>query len=251
MDFQDVFILSIPSFTWFRSNATAAGTRRSNHFCQIIGHRQMLAIGGRNPSFVGDDWSQSPDSWTKGMNIFDMSALSWTSAYDANAAEYDSPAIVKEAYAIGKGIVTWSSPALEQIFVTNATHSTNPSTSPPGSNSTSPSTLPAGTNSTSPNTSSPISDKKSSSGDIVAIVGGVVGGVLVLLAIAAIVLFCLRRGRLQQRGQKIQQFELPYTGSAMYEAEGDRPAKELPGVPVSPKRGPYVAELPGDERGKR
>lgn len=98
--YTDVFVLSVPSFTWFQ---VAAGTqvRRSNHFCQNLGGGQMLVIGGRDPSWNGTadggtQWEAS-DPWIKGMNIFDMTAWAWTGSYDPSHS-YQRPTIVQQYY---------------------------------------------------------------------------------------------------------------------------------------------------------
>jgi hypothetical protein len=99
--YLDVFILSMPAFRWFKTNAPTE-SRRANHFCQVIGQSQMLVIGGRDPSHdpSSDDsfWPNDADPWTRGLNIFDMTALKWTNMYNANTKNYKQPAIVKQYY---------------------------------------------------------------------------------------------------------------------------------------------------------
>ncbi|KAH0558554.1 hypothetical protein GP486_004787, partial [Trichoglossum hirsutum] len=95
-DFTQVFILSLPSFVWFRvSNSTSQF--RSNHDCQLVGGRQMLVIGGRDPSTLV--LGSISDNWKNGLGIFDMTDLEWTSGYDAHAAAYVPPQMVKQYYA--------------------------------------------------------------------------------------------------------------------------------------------------------
>lgn len=94
--------MSMPSFVWFKAGAPSVA-RRANHFCQVIGKRQMFVIGGRDPAHNsatdGSFWPGGADPWTHGLGIFDMSTLSWTTAYDANATDYEQPAMVKQYYA--------------------------------------------------------------------------------------------------------------------------------------------------------
>jgi hypothetical protein len=47
--YLNVFTLSIPAFRWFKS-ADSDQVRRADHSCQVIGNRQMLVIGGTQPS---------------------------------------------------------------------------------------------------------------------------------------------------------------------------------------------------------
>src|SRR5437773_1448897 len=91
-DFGDVFILSLPAFQWFRvSNSTTQ--MRSGHYCQVIGGRQMLVIGG------GSSQDGVPELWANGLGIYDMTALKWTSGYDASAKPYVRPELVRQYYA--------------------------------------------------------------------------------------------------------------------------------------------------------
>lgn len=100
--YLDVYVLSMPSFVWFKAGALSVA-RRANHFCQVIGKRQMLVIGGRDPthnsSLDGSFWAGGTDPWTYGLGIFDMSTLSWTTSYYANATDYEQPVMVKQYYA--------------------------------------------------------------------------------------------------------------------------------------------------------
>ncbi|KAL2046377.1 hypothetical protein N7G274_001824 [Stereocaulon virgatum] len=90
----DVFILSMPSFVWFKAGTTTQ-VRRANHFCQVIGQGQMLVIGGHNPAPEG--FLDGVDPWTRGMNIFDMNSLNWTGAYNPGII-YDRPPVVQQYY---------------------------------------------------------------------------------------------------------------------------------------------------------
>ena len=58
--FDDVYILSLPSFTWIRWWPTQPGPGRPHHSlsCNIIGRSQMLVIGG---TFPGDQDCDSPN----------------------------------------------------------------------------------------------------------------------------------------------------------------------------------------------
>ena len=93
-DFAAVFILSLPAFRWLRiPNSTVQ--RRQSHNCQVIGGRQMLVIGGTNTQ------ASTADVWTNGLGIFDMTALEWTSMYNASAEPYVQPEPVKQYYMHG------------------------------------------------------------------------------------------------------------------------------------------------------
>ena len=57
----------------------------------------MLSIGGRNPLDVNSN-TISTDSATHGLQIFDMTKMRWSSKYDAEAAPYTTPQVVKDWY---------------------------------------------------------------------------------------------------------------------------------------------------------
>jgi hypothetical protein len=62
----------------------------------------MLVIGGIDPTHnasSGSWWEGGADPWTHGLGLFDMSALNWTTSYNANAKDYEQPAMVKQYYA--------------------------------------------------------------------------------------------------------------------------------------------------------
>lgn len=86
---NDVWILSLPGFHWFRVNTQTVS--REDHACAAVGQRQMLVVGGWNRTFT-------PDSWEKAVGILDLTELTWTSGYDADALDYDTPDIVKQWY---------------------------------------------------------------------------------------------------------------------------------------------------------
>ena len=91
-DLANIFMLSLPSFVWHRVDGSTQ-TMRGSHDCEVIGGRQMLVIGGRNPNSTALYDGQDP--WINGLGIFDMTALQWTSGYDAKASPYAQPESIK------------------------------------------------------------------------------------------------------------------------------------------------------------
>lgn len=57
----------------------------------------MLSIGGLNPLDI-KDYTFHTDPVTQGLQIFDLTEMTWSSRYDANAAAYQTPQMVKEWY---------------------------------------------------------------------------------------------------------------------------------------------------------
>jgi hypothetical protein len=112
---DDVYVLSLPGFVFFK--ATAAATKRADHACALVGRRQMLSIGGTDGYLGFPDSLLQPDPWKNGIGIFDLTRMAWTAGYDAGAAAYDSPDVVKRWYSQGGlASVTWSSADVKQLF---------------------------------------------------------------------------------------------------------------------------------------
>ncbi|KAL6715368.1 hypothetical protein ACLMJK_007634 [Lecanora helva] len=166
-DFEAVYILSLPAFHWFRA---ASGTRRAYHTCQLIGKRQMISIGGQliesNPTRrVGAEVS---DPWTKGIGIFDITDLSWSSSFNPDAMPYESPGVVKQHYQSKPDPPTWSNSSLAAIFTTKASSNSSSAPSPP---------------------------PKSNGTNVGAIAGGTIGGVAALCVALVLAAFVLRKQR--------------------------------------------------------
>jgi len=98
VQFDQVWVLSLPAFRWFKANYTATNSR-IGHTCHVVGNRQLLTIGGVDPTqsdLVGV-W-RGPDRLNQGLGIFDMSAMTWLHSYNASAAAYVRPDVVKAWY---------------------------------------------------------------------------------------------------------------------------------------------------------
>ena len=87
--FAEVWVLSLPSFTW---NILANGTSpRFAHTCQLVGNRTMLSIGGvmvfqeETPNRSGCDWQMN------GIRVYDTSDLVWSQGYNATTPAYEVP----------------------------------------------------------------------------------------------------------------------------------------------------------------
>ena len=89
--FRSVYILSLPSFEWFEVPFSTV-KRRSNLHCQVIGKRQMLVIGGVDPTV---DLGSERDPWPKGMGLLDMTELTWSESYNSSAETYTRSNVVQ------------------------------------------------------------------------------------------------------------------------------------------------------------
>ncbi|KAI9766840.1 MAG: hypothetical protein M1839_004763 [Geoglossum umbratile] len=169
-EFAQVFVLSLPAFTWFRApNSTVQ--RLYGHSCQVIGRRHMLSIGGTNPQS-----DVPPNIWPNGLGVFDMTLLQWTNTYDATAKPYVQPDIVKQYYSKNARYpATWDVPSLATLFGAPPVLSSTTATGPPligASNIT--------TN--SPTSPTPAAERQPNAKVIAgSVVGGVAGLILVLL----------------------------------------------------------------------
>lgn len=82
VNFDDVYILSLPSFT--RTQVYGPSTSpRWGHTCHVAG-RQMITVGGMSTS-VPCDWE------SKGVAVLDLSTILWGSVYNANNVNYTVP----------------------------------------------------------------------------------------------------------------------------------------------------------------
>jgi hypothetical protein len=94
---SSVYVLSLPAFTWVKAQRPSS-TRRAFHTCELVGKRQMAIIGGVDPATLQSETGRWKDPWTNGINIFDVSSLSWSSSYDASAKDYEPAEALKRRY---------------------------------------------------------------------------------------------------------------------------------------------------------
>lgn len=114
IDLADVSILSVPSFRWYKTNLNPTSSRY-RHSCEVVGQRQMVAIGGLTSGVTYANITKDP--WAQGLGIFDLTDLEWRSSYDASAKAYQTPNLVKEDLAQnGQYPSTWDSNIVEGWF---------------------------------------------------------------------------------------------------------------------------------------
>ncbi|KXL50434.1 MAG: hypothetical protein FE78DRAFT_66874, partial [Acidomyces sp. 'richmondensis'] len=89
--YDDVYVLSVPSFIWTKVYGPGMSPRYG-HTCHVVG-RQMITVGGGSPWFASDP--QSYCDWEeKGIAVLDMSSIIWGSVYSVNAIDYTVPEAV-------------------------------------------------------------------------------------------------------------------------------------------------------------
>ena len=104
---DEVFVLSLPGFVWFKANYIAQNPR-NGHRCHVVGNRQMLVVGGLDSRYYNASSQYNgtrPDTFNKGLGVFDMTEMEWSDRYDANAERYMTPQVSE----------FWSSICLPQL----------------------------------------------------------------------------------------------------------------------------------------
>ncbi|KAF6830065.1 kelch repeat protein [Colletotrichum plurivorum] len=93
--FDDVYMLSLPGFVWKQAEYTPKSPRAQMD-CVVAGQRQMITIGGLDPG--AKERYRDRDPFPQGLGVFDLTGLEWKTQYDAGAAPYETPDIVKSWY---------------------------------------------------------------------------------------------------------------------------------------------------------
>lgn len=102
---DEVFILSIPAFQWFRAE-DQLGVPRALHTCHTTKTNQLIIVGGVDPTSGIDWWAsygnttkvEHRDPWAEGIGIFDMTTLKFKDFYEAKAKPYETPELIKSFY---------------------------------------------------------------------------------------------------------------------------------------------------------
>ena len=97
-----IHILTLPAFNWIQVPYNPQHPR-TGHTCSSVGGSQLIVIGGLDPSIgyspnVTYGLYSTPDPFIQGVAIFDMTELTWSSKYTANAQSYKQSAQVESYY---------------------------------------------------------------------------------------------------------------------------------------------------------
>lgn len=188
--FDDVHILTIPGFNWFRVNPSSTPTPRCWHACVTAGkgRRQMIAVGGVRPEFRWPRIWTDRDSLPQGIGVLDMTSLTWRDSFDASLPEYEQPDVVKQWYAgSGLSFVPWSSNEVKTLFLDGYAarqrafnEGRDPAATP---------------NSTSSDTGNPDDSMRDAdrSAPVATIVGAVLGSVAFLVLCVLLLCVCYRK----------------------------------------------------------
>ncbi|KAF2449629.1 hypothetical protein P171DRAFT_427807 [Karstenula rhodostoma CBS 690.94] len=244
--YDDVAVLSIPSFTW-TTLFDNGGAPRMGHNCHRVGKRQMVTVGG-NVTTLRFDWE------LKGVAFLELSTAKWGSVFYSNITDtdYDVPTQllnVTGGKANGGATVSdpkqgWTEKGLGDVF--RKSRYTMPSSWP-----------------TSNNTSGSGDSQDSKKTNVGAIAGGVVGGVAGLAIIAGILFFLHRRRVKARAASELHGDEIPRSSSdekkEKYELQGvnENDPAELAGPEAQELNAPrefveadhdtaaWASELPG------
>ncbi|KAI9678265.1 MAG: hypothetical protein M1817_006210 [Caeruleum heppii] len=182
---DDVYILSLPSFTWIKASTGTPAHGRRAHKCAKAYPDQMFVVGGQ---------TQQLDAYRclEGglIQIFNLNTLEWQDRYDPNVwSEYKVPDIVAskiggnaDGAATSSSPASWGDDALSALFTERYTK-TIPSYYPYASLVATPTD---GSQPTRLSTSAPTPTTQS--GGVPEWVGAVLGVVLGLVAITAILI---------------------------------------------------------------
>ncbi|KAL1849917.1 hypothetical protein Daus18300_013112 [Diaporthe australafricana] len=246
---DQAYVLSLPSFHWFKADYQALQPRHGLT-CEHVGGGQVLTIGGADTTQVGPSTTytgvfNTRDAHPQGLAIFDLSSLSFKTGYVNNQTVYNLAPDLQSYYNNHDRMAEFTYAGLADIFAignftASATDDTGSGVSPSGA----------------PNP--PSGSESNSTSDTGVIVGAVVGGVAGSALIGAVAFLLLRRrsskrAELQQNKEGTAVGEQTYSGidghGALY---SDVPHAEMPGQwpPRSEVVGstPQAGELPAFHR---
>ena len=102
--YDEIYILTLPGFVWTKVLYNPENPRH-DLTCHTVGKRQMLIIGGvdsaseTGSNTLFEDPFNTKDPFTQGLAIFDMTTLTFSDRYDADADAYVQSDSVQQIYA--------------------------------------------------------------------------------------------------------------------------------------------------------
>ena len=242
-----VHVLTIPGFAWFRANDTTAPSRTC-HTCEVVGQRQVLSIGGLDPTYNDHEAANVADPFRHGLGVFDMSTWRWKQSYDADAAPYEPADTIKEWYQQNR-TVRWNDNNTAALFSNTSIPATTYTPPPTGS-----SVLPGASSNASATGVTSLSPPSGSSISTGGTIGAAVGGVLGLLTLASLAALYLRWRRKPPRSGILKRQNAELHGNALREMDSSNRRQqqgrlfEVSGSPIGPEELPPdgLHEIPGN-----
>lgn len=217
---DDVWVLSVPSFTWTKVHNGNSTLGRYGHICTAPYPDQMFVIGG-----MADQENCLAGTV---IQVFNLNKLQWQTVYDPSVwAEYTIPSVVASAIK-SNPTATWSQPQISTLFNTPYTGSIT--------------------------TYYPYASIPPHHSNIAAIAGGAAaGGVCLIVLVLAIFWYRRKHKKSPHEGDaEVQPYEqvsrwrrgVPKTDPSVTTTEVEDNSV------VNPETGGYykTAEVPGDER---
>ncbi|KAL3293422.1 kelch repeat protein [Colletotrichum asianum] len=174
--FGDVWILSLPGFVWIQADAKQIP--RAEMSCVVAGRRQMITIGGVDPSLPQGTPMGDPDIFHQDIGVPDLTSLEWKDEYNSSAAGYESSNAVKSWYNEGNLASVRYDTGVEDLMSSSFSLELSGLGDGAGSDSNSTSMGNHQDNSLHP-----------------AVMGGIVGGSILAAALAVAVVFLLKTAR--------------------------------------------------------
>lgn len=107
---DELFILSLPAFRWFRANYSSSSFPRRSHTCHATNTtNQMIMVGGEGHD---ENDMRSADPTNHGIAVFDMTKLEFKTSYQANAPAYEPPEMLQSYYSADRYVSNRSIPIL-------------------------------------------------------------------------------------------------------------------------------------------
>lgn len=189
---DDLHVLSLPSFHWFQASYDALHPRHGLT-CEHLGGGQILAVGGVDSTqLYSENWYLGPynteDTHPQGLAVFDLGSMSWTNAFESNRSSYSQSTAVRAYYEENDRMADFTNSALERVF--SVQNFTAAATGVSGGQGGSAASTTASAGDAGSGGSSSSSSSSSSAGPIA---GGVVGGVALAGILGAAVFYFLRR----------------------------------------------------------
>ncbi|RPA85321.1 hypothetical protein BJ508DRAFT_6954 [Ascobolus immersus RN42] len=274
----EVWVLSIPSFTWTRVNADM---HRSGLTCQLVNNRYAAVFGGRHD--FGENCDLNDDA-PKGVELFDLVDLEWTLSFDSEKNQYKVPRNIYSTIGGSEnGNATLFEPeggfrskSVEALFLKNDETSPN---AKPKSNSKDDNDSSDDEDAGSDGNAAPKKDGDSKEGDKKSsktpIIVGAVIGVAVALGLSGLILFIARRRQqkkkshpteacVEMEAKNAENFYAPNPSESRLLAAGthntsssarsstlnDSTSRSMPGFAHELEYGSSRSELPGRDAGR-
>lgn len=187
--YDEVWVLSVPSFQWTRVNTGSTDHRRQSHICVSPNPTTMMSIGG---SIELGSYLQT----NQAIDFFDLNTLTWTGKFDpSSTTKYELPSVITQQ--IG-GSSTGLGTAAALPSGLNSTLTNVFSTKYRGIRTAYQPFNCSGTLPTSPGGPTPVPQPKHS--NVAVIAGAVVGAIGALLIAGLIFWFCRRKNKSKAAG---------------------------------------------------